>query len=191
MKKLLVLVLVLALVLTFVPILTKAQTGFEPQLKVSYELGIDEDKNQSFGAEFVAAYRLSEELRLGIGVGIYWCKHLYEDAGVDALLHQYYDEYRETASYIPVFLNGKYNFVTKRNWMPYLSLDAGYSFFNAASDYAKDNDLGLFVKPAFGVDYNIDKGALFLEVGYKYQDRKFQDAKMGYSQLTLSIGYQF
>lgn len=182
---------IILIAMALMPMITKAQTGFEPQLKISYELGIDEDKNQSFGCEFVAGYRLSDDFRLGIGTGIYWCKHLYEDAHYNSLIHYFSEEYRETASYIPIFANGKYNFVTTSDWRPYLSVDLGYALFNSASKYADDNKLGIFVKPAFGVDYNIGKGALFFEVGYKYQDREFQDVKMGYSQLTMSVGYQF
>lgn len=185
MKKLLL------MALTLIPMLANAQTGFEPQLKVSYELGADNDKNKSFGGEFLAGYRFTENVRLGVGVGIYWCEHLYEDAHYDSFLKQYVKEYRETASYVPIFINGKYDFLASGDWRPYLSVDAGYAIFNSASKYADDNKLGIFVKPAFGVDYCIGKGALFFEVGYKYQDRKFQDVKMGYSQIALSIGYQF
>ena len=182
---------IVLIILAIVPLLVKGQTGFEPQIKVSYELGIDEDKNQSFGGEFLAGYRVSEGFRLGVGAGIYWCKHLYESAHYDKYINHYSGEYRETASYIPVFANGKYNLATNGGLKPYLSVDFGYAIFNAASDYAKENKLGLFVKPAFGVDYEIGKGALFFEIGYKYQDRKFYDVKMGYSQLTMSVGYQF
>ena len=177
-------------VLAFIPMFVVAQTGFEPQIKVSYELGIDNDKNQSFGGEFLAGYRISEDFRLGVGAGIYWCKHLYESAHYNSVIHYYSDEYRETASYIPIFANGKYNFVKRGSWKPYLSLDLGYAIFNAASDYAKENKLGIFAKPAFGVDCELGKGDLFFEIGYKYQDRKFYEEKMGYSQLTFSVGYQ-
>ena len=109
---------ILVIALTLMPMLAKAQTGFEPQLKVSYELGIDEDKNQSFGGEFIAGYRLSDDFRLGLGVGIYWFKHLYENAHYNSLINRFSDEYRETASYIPVFATGKYNFVTTSELPP-------------------------------------------------------------------------
>ena len=75
------------------PTLSFAQNKFEPQVKVSYELGVDEDSNQSFGGEFLAGYRITNNFRLGLGLGIYWCKHLYEE--------KLLDDYRETASYIP------------------------------------------------------------------------------------------
>ena len=186
MKNILYLIFLFAM-----PLLSKAQTGFEPQVKVSYELGIDDDNNQSFGGEFIAGYRLSDEFRLGIGAGAYWCKHLYEKEHYNSSISYLSKEYRETASYFPIFVNCKFNFVTSGEWRPYLSADLGHSIFNSASRYADDNELGIFVNPTFGVDYNIGKGALFLEVGYKFQDREFQKEKMGYSQLTLSVGYQF
>ena len=177
--------------LSVMSLVSKAQTELEPQLKVSYELGVDEDKNQSYGGELVVGYRMSDDFRLGAGAGIYWCKHLYEKSHYNSLINYYSKEYKETASYIPLFVNGKYNFVATGELRPYLSVDLGYSIFNSASSYADDNEMGVFVKPAFGVDYSIGEGALFFEVGYKYQDRKFQEVKMGYSQLTISVGYQF
>lgn len=73
-------------VLSVISLTSIAQTGLEPQLKVSYELGVDEDKNQSFGGEFVVGYRLSDDFRLGAGAGIYWCKHLYEKAHYNSLI---------------------------------------------------------------------------------------------------------
>ena len=181
----------LILTLVFIPMLVYAQNKFEPQLKVSYELGIDKDKNQSFGGEFLAGYRMSDDFRLGVGTGIYWCELLYEDAHYNSSIHYYSKEYRETASYIPIFLNGKYNIISTGDWRPYIAIDFGYAIFNSASKYADNNKLGIYTKPAFGVDYSIGKGSLFMEVGYKYQDRKIHDTKMGYSQLTMSIGYQF
>lgn len=182
---------VLCIVLALFPICLSAQSRFEPQVKVAYELGIDEDANQSFGAEFVAGYRITNAFRLGGGVGIYWCKHLYEDAHYNKYLNYYEKEYRETASYIPVYVNGKYNFLTTGKWRPFASFDAGYSIFNPYSDYAEHNKLGIFAKPSFGVDCNIGKADITFEIGYRYQDREFYDVKMGYSQLVMSFGFQF
>ena len=64
MKKILfILVAVLTTAMCF------AQSKFEPQIKVVYDLGIDDDKNQSFGAEFLAGYRFNESFRLGSRYG--------------------------------------------------------------------------------------------------------------------------
>ena len=83
------------LLLAFLPMFAHAQSKIEPELKVSYELGVDEYKNQSFGAELILGYRASDQLRIGVGTGIYWCKHLYENASIVG--SHYYEEYRETA----------------------------------------------------------------------------------------------
>ena len=44
--------------------------GFEPQIRLSFDEGVDYQKNFSFGADFVAAYRFNEIIRLGAGVGV-------------------------------------------------------------------------------------------------------------------------
>ena len=44
--------------------------GFEPQVRVAFDEGVDYQKNFSFGADFVAAYRFNEIIRLGAGVGV-------------------------------------------------------------------------------------------------------------------------
>ena len=173
------------------PICTYAQSKFEPQFKVSYESGIDNDKNKSFGGEFIAGYRATESFRIGVGVGIFWCEHLYENAHYNTTIKMYEKEYRETASYIPIFIDAKFNFLTSGKWRPFVSTDLGYSIFNAYSDYAKDNKLGIYAKPSFGVDCNLGKVDLVFEIGYKYQDRKFREKKRGYSQLVISVGCQF
>ncbi len=162
---------------------------FEPQIKIGYSYGLDTYKNHSFGGEFLAGYRIIPQLRLGIGVGIDYCEHKYEDAHYNTLINRYQKEYRESAAYIPLFLNGKYNF-TEGKISPYVTTDIGYSFFIPYSDYAKENSLGVFVKPGFGVDFNIGKGDIFVEVNYTYQTRKFYET-CNYSQIGLSIGYQF
>lgn len=65
-----------------------AQSKFEPQIKVGYDLGIDDDKNQSFGAEFLAGYRFNENFRLGVGTGVSWCKHFYIHYNLTRCLHE-------------------------------------------------------------------------------------------------------
>ena len=65
----------IVLLLAFLPVYVLAQSKIEPELKVSYELGVDEYKNQSFGAELILGYRASDQFRIGVGTGIYWCKH--------------------------------------------------------------------------------------------------------------------
>lgn len=174
-------------------LIAQAQKGFEPIIRASYELGIDTDKNKSFGLDFLVGYRFAETIRIGLGTGIYWCEHLYENDGINKLTYKYYDEYRETAAYVPLFVNGKANFI-KKGISPYLSVDLGYSFFIPFSNYAKNNKLGFMVKPALGVDFPINESKIFAEIGYKYQARKFDlniNDKMNYSQLSIAVGYIF
>lgn len=169
-----------------------SQERFEPRINVVYDLGIDADKNQSFGIDFFGGCRINSLFMVGLGTGISWCNHLYEDAGINQYTHKYYDEYRESAAYIPLYIGGQFNFI-KSGISPYLSLDLGGSFFIPFSDYAKKNSLGYMIRPAFGVDFPITKGKIFAEIGYKYQYREFElvDNKMSYSQLSLAIGYSF
>lgn len=182
-----------SLIMVVSTLMTQAQKGFEPVIRASYELGVDSYKNESFGLDFLAGYRINETLRIGVGTGIHWCEHLYESKGVNQITQKYYNEYRETAAYVPLFANGKVNFINK-GISPYLSVDLGYSFFIPFSDYAKNNKLSFMANPAFGVDFPINKGKIFAEVGYKYQARKFDlnaDEKMNFSQISFAIGYSF
>ncbi len=157
--------------------------GFEPQVKVNGMLGIDTYKNHSFGAEFLAGYRFNPQVRVGLGAGIDYCNLKYEGAS------KYRSEYKESAAYVPVFANGKFNFIDN-NVSPYFSADVGYAIFIPGSGYAEDNKLGMFFKPAFGVDFSMGKGALFVEVCYNYQMRDFNGTR-NYNQIGLAVGYQF
>ena len=178
-------------VMLFVVLQLSAQSKFEPQVKIAYDLGIDDNKNQSFGAEFLGGYKINESFRLGIGTGVSWCKHLYEKRGVSSITSKYYSDYKETALYIPLFINGKFNFL-KEGISPYLALDLGYTFFVPFSNYADNNKLGLMIKPTFGFDFPIWNGDLFLELGYKYQKRNWELIENAdYSQLSIAIGYSF
>lgn len=174
--------------LAMLPMMCYSQKGFEPSVKVSYEIPLD--KNQSFGAEFVAGYRFSNLVKIGLGVGTYWCEHIYDD-GYEEILDKTYDEYKEAAMYVPLYVNGKFNF-SKQGVSPYFSMDLGYSLFIGFSDYVEENKLGLFFKPSFGVDFPVSSGRIFTEVGYKYQKRDWYEYKnASYSQITVSIGYTF
>ena len=165
--------------------------GFEPQVRVAGDIGIDSYKNNSFGADFVAGYRVTEMFRIGLGVGISYVDLLFEDG--QFIRSHWYDKYKESAAYIPIFVDGKLNF-TSDKISPYVNLGLGYAAYIPFSDYAKKNKLGFFAQPAFGVDFNTGKGALFVQVGYKYQMRNcdhWVNTNGNYSQVSLAIGYQF
>lgn len=180
------------LVMAFVfPAFIFAQNNIETQVKVGYDYGIDADKNESFGIDLIVGYRTSEQFRIGLGTGISWCEHKYENAKF--INYKYFGEYRETAAYVPLLLNGKFNFVDS-SISPYLAMDLGYTIFIPFSKFAENNKLGFMFSPCFGCDYSIGSCDLFTQVGYKYQKREF-DTILGtfgnYSQLVFAIGVQF
>ena len=169
-------------ILLMIPTICFAQKGFESSIKISYEVPLDQ--NQSFGADYIARYRISETFKIGLGTGAYWCSHLYEE-------NYKYEDYKESAMYIPIYINGKINF-TGSDISPYFVLDLGYSLFISFSDYANENKLGLFARPGFGIDFPIGEGKLFTEIGYKYQKREWDYFETpDYSQITISVGYSF
>lgn len=185
MKKILFILTVLLM-----PFISFAK-GFEPQVRVTGDIGMDSYKNNSFGADFVAGYRMTDVFRIGAGVGISYVDLLFEDAHF--IGNHWFDKYKESAAYIPIFIDGKMNF-TRSNISPYLNLNVGYAVYIPFSDYAKENKLGIFIQPAFGVDFNAGKGALFVQIGYKYQIRScdyWVDTNGNYSQVSLAVGYQF
>lgn len=186
MKKFL---LVFALILTLS--MTISAKGFEPQVRITGDVGVDSYKNNSFGADFVAGYRFSDLFRLGAGLGISYVDLFYESAHY--IGQHWYKEYKESAVSIPVFVDGKLNF-TKTKISPYFNLNLGYAIYVPCSDYAKENTLGFFIQPSVGVDFNLGKGAIFVQAGYKYQMRKcdhWVDTNGNYSQVSFAVGYQF
>lgn len=171
-----------------------AQTkGFESNIKVRFDACIDGAKNHDFGAEYIAGYRFSPKAKLGVGTGISWVNQLYEEYSV---IYKGKHDYYETAAFVPLFLNGKFNFLSG-GVSPYFNLNAGYTAFIPFSDYAKYNHLSAFVNPSFGIDIPLSKGAVTMELGYKYQVRKVDAnalCNMGscnYSTFEVALGYQF
>lgn len=165
--------------------------GFEPQIRISFDEGIDYQKNFSFGADFIAAYRFNEIVRLGAGVGIDYVNMKFEESKY--IGYKKYDDYFEAAMTIPVFANIKVDFL-KTKVSPYLSVDCGYNIFIPFSKYAQNNKLGFMIRPAFGVDIRFQKCVLFIEVAYKYQSRSFENTLAtygGYHQISQAIGVSF
>ncbi len=184
---------ILTVVLLCLPL--KAQDwkirGFEPQIRLTFDEGLDYQKNFSFGLDLVAAYRFNEFIRLGGGVGLDYINMRFEESKFVG--YKFYKEYNEAAMTIPVFANIKADF-SRTKVAPYLSLDCGYNFFIPFSDYAKDNKLGFFVRPALGIDIKLSSCTLFIDVAYKYQNRSFENAVAnyhGYHQICQSIGISF
>lgn len=168
--------------------------GFEPQVRMVDAEGIDFQRNLNFGADFVAAYRFNEIIRLGGGIGIEYVYMKFDEVDEPTTIFDYFDGYFEGAMTIPLFANVKVDFLRQTKVSPYFTADCGYSIFVPFSEYAEGNKLGMFVRPAFGVDIRFSKCTLFFEVGYKYQARSFDNplASYGsYHQLSSAIGVAF
>ena len=181
---------ILTLLVGLVTLCTSAQ-GFEPEIRVGYDLGVDTYKNTSFGGKFTAGYRFNPMFRFGAGVGMDYVDLFYENAHFTK--YDYRKKYYESAMSVPLFLNAKVNFTDNRV-SPFFATDFGYNIFIPCSDYAEHNSLGIFVAPSFGIDIRAGRGAFIIQVGYKYQARDFDGwAKTNgnYSQVTFSTGYQF
>lgn len=184
----------ITLLLLIITLSSQAQSKFNSSIKVSFETAIEENKNKGFGIEFLTGYNLSEYFFVGIGTGISYCDLLFENGHYNSVVNEYIRKYRETGAYIPLYANAKAKFI-KEGITPYISLNVGYSFLIPFSEYVKKAKLGLMVLPALGVEFPLSKGAIFAEIGYKYQSMSFngynRNEKLNYSQASISIGYKF
>lgn len=172
-----------------------AKQKLTTSIKATYEFGVDYAKNQGFGLDIIERYNITNNFSVGIGTGFYYCDLLFDDGGHEYDNSNLYSrEYRESGAYLPLFLNLKLN-LTNEGISPYLSLGGGYTFLIPFSEYAKKADLGVMIRPAFGIDIPISPGSLFVEFGYKYQKMNFNGYGLTYdlnhSNLTISLGYNF
>lgn len=161
--------------------------GFESNVKVRFDAGIDSYKNHAFGAEYIGGYRFNPQIKIGVGAGVSWVNQTYDCTPND---------YKEDAVFVPIFLNGKFNFIDG-SVSPFFNINVGYSLFVPCSKYAEINHHSVFINPSFGIDVPLDKGAMTFEIGYKYQMRKVDgnaltnEGDCNYSQIEISLGYQF
>lgn len=167
-----------------------AQSRIEPTIQLHYDVGVDSYKNNTYGFDVGLGYKATNLLSLGVGVGIGSCDISYYESTT-------YDS-REDALIVPVFAFTKYSFIDG-SISPFISLNVGYTISGTSSV----DGLGLFINPAFGVDFPLSKGKLFGKIGYKMQNFKYQyfstklensyDLKetKAASQIELAIGYSF
>lgn len=169
-----------------------ANAQFKPSVRVLSEVG--SSKNFCFGANFIAGFQTNDILTIGFGTGISYTDLLFEPAHYDALIHYYSKDYKETGAYIPVFATLKTRFMDTKV-SPYFAIDLGYSFLVPFSDYARNYvNLGAFASPHAGVDFQLTKGSLGIEVGYKYQMMEntcLSPSGLNYSAATLALVYNF
>jgi hypothetical protein len=173
--------------------------GYESNIKARFDAGVDSYNNHSFGIEYIGGYRINPYVRIGAGTGLSYVNQLY----IESIPHfspwgtyDEHDEYKEAAAFVPLFVNGKFNFISA-GVSPFLNLNVGYSFFIPFSEYAKMNHHSVFINPSFGIDVPLSSCSLTFEVGYKYQVRQIDgnalvdESNANYSQIEISVGCQF
>ena len=156
------------------PIVAHAQ--FKPTIQAYYDFGVDKYKNQYYGANFIGDYAFNKSIKAGVGVGIGGADMLYYESSTG--------DSRDAATLMPIFADFQYKF-NEEGITPYLNLDAGYTL--ALSDNI--NNPGFFALPAIGVSFPLSKGAINIQVGYKYQ--KFEHDWFYFSNATTGINAHY
>ena len=154
-------VVIVSLLFTFWG-LSQSFAQFSPIVKLNTEVAIDGSKNFCFGGQFIAGYRINENLIIGAGTGISYTDLLFYPSFSIGL--HYYKEYKETGAYVPLFATAKYNF-TKEGISPYVSLDFPIS------------------KGSIGVELGYKYQTM--------NNSELTDSKMDYNQLTIGVAYNF
>ena len=74
-------IIIFILLSSFSMMKMSAQEGrrFEPQVRFSYEKGVNKMKPSTYSVEFIAGLRTSEQTRIGIGIGYAGNSHLFKD----------------------------------------------------------------------------------------------------------------
>lgn len=183
-------IFILYTILNMLNIHAQRTGGFEPQIKMSFGHGFDKDKVNTFGVTFIGGLRTSNTSWVGLGVGYFKASHIFPEGRIINYNGGSADQYVKyhNASCFPIFLTGKYNWVEKLHWLPYIGLDAGFIIYDRNGKYNKSSsDVGIFIKPAVGIDYRFDNNTLSFEIGYRINPSIMNID--GYSQFDASIGY--
>lgn len=159
---------------------------FCPQVAMALGTRGSADITGGGGVEFIANFKLNDRIKLGPGVGM--MGHGYD----------FYDSTTGRSDFstfeIPIFFNAQYNLFTG-DIAPYVQGQFGYNF--GSVDYYEDymgyistdkEHLGVFFKVGAGINFNLNRGALYIDLGYKVQTWSV-DTTPTYGELT--IGYCF
>ena len=180
-----------------IPSMSFAQ--FSSTIQTYFDFGVDRYKNKFYGANFISDYAFTKGIKAGIGIGI---------GGADMLYYESNNlgDSRDAATLMPVFGDFQYKFIEK-GISPYLNFDVGYTLALSSNI----NNPGFFALPAFGVSFPLNKGAINLQIGYKYQNFEYDwfwysssskygiidymsnsgKEKAACDEIELSIGYTF
>ncbi len=192
-------IIIFILLSSFSMMKLSAQEGrrFEPQVKFSYEKGVNKMKPSTYSVEFIAGLRTSEQTRIGIGIGYAGNSHLFKDysyygSGLPAQwsgssYSSKKDKYKNVGS-MPLFLTVKHNICKPRKISPYIGMDVGYSHYSSAKP---DNSSvgGFFLRPQVGVDIRTYQTRISFELSFKHT--KLSDSEMvvgWFSQVGIALG---
>lgn len=172
-----------------VSLTTKAQVKFSPSIIAEYGFGETEKVENYYGVNFIAGIDVGKRWNVGLGVGYEISNELYSRYYTNVHInygkvhsYDYYDEvFVGEIQRIPVFVRGKYRFLESK-FSPYISLDLGAAI--TVSGYGDENTL-LIVRPAFGVDFSLGRGSLFLQLGYRNLKYEYE-----YSELTNKTNFK-
>lgn len=170
----------------------QAQEGgrFEPQVRFSYDMGVNKMKPNTLSAEFIAGLRTSDRTRVGVGVGISSHSHLFPDEMMVG--NNWDDTSYKTVKAFPFFLTTKHNFSNHGKLRPYVGIDVGCVFYHSKNNaWSDNNQTGLFLRPQMGVDLMLGKARLSLECSFRHS-KLFEDTadiEGWFSQVGLSLGY--
>lgn len=149
-----------------------AQKGYEKALQLDTKFGLGDFKQTyNVGITMTNGYRFSEHFMLGANVGIAFSEYVGSVDWSNILGTTIGYNRMEKGVLIPLSAVAKYNF-TKKSVSPYISANVGYTF--NVKTYVGDS-YGLFIMPAFGIDFDLDKCTLFLQLNFDAQQTSYTD----------------
>lgn len=135
------------------------------------------------GVEFVANFKVNDYLKMGPGAGMMGHNYDYRNGGITDV----------STFEMPIFFNIQANF-TKSAVSPYVVGQVGYNFGSISytdcvgCDTEEEEHMGMFAKMGVGIDFNLRRGAIYVDLGYKIHQWTI-DTTPTYAE--FSIGYKF
>lgn len=168
---------------------TFAQVRFSPTISAYYGFGKKEKVENYYGLNFVAGVDIGKRWNVGVGVGFELSNELYSRTMMDVNIsygkvhdYTYYNtSFVGEIQRIPVFARCKYKFLDSKV-SPYVSLDLGAAI--TISGYGEEKTR-FIARPAVGVDFNVGRGSLFLQLGYRNMKYDYE-----YTELTNTTNYK-
>lgn len=158
---------------------------YQGEVDFGYSLGVGKLPSDRFNVSTVHGLEIEDYLFLGVGAGLDYHfveENIYADFGDD---DHYYGGYfeKDRMGFLPVFFNIKGYLPLDDDFMPFLSLDLGYSF--CLSD---DGESGLYVTPSVGIRLFED---FKIQVGYNLQQMTERGVSLNIGAVQFKVGYLF